>query len=134
MDVMDFSVNAKAVVGLVDMLDRRGADVVRVADYVNAHSALQWGPGLLNDFKGTHQKIGREVYAFLQRVANGYLYPYAAGIDGAVYDYNSSDRAANARFDATLPGADNRAPRTASPADQALGPDIFADPTKLVLK
>jgi len=134
MEPMEFSVNAKAVVGLVDMLDRRGADVVRVADYVNANSALQWGPGLLNNFKGTHEKIGREVYAFLQRVANSYLYPYAAAVDGAIYDYGSSDQTANARFDATLPGADNRPPRSAGPADQALGPDIFADPAKLVLK
>ena len=131
---MEFSVNAKALVGLVDMLDRRGTDIGRVASYVNAHSALQWGPGLLNNFKGTHEQIGREVYAFLQRVANNYLYQYAAGVDGAIHDYDGSDQAANARFDGTLPGSDNRPPRSAQPADQTLGPDIFADPAKLVLK
>jgi hypothetical protein len=131
---MEFSVNTKALVGLVDMLDRRGADVGRVASYVNAHSALQWGPGLLNNFRGTHEQIGREVDAFLHRVANNRLYQYAAGIDGAVQDYNSSDQAANARVDATLPGSGSLPPRSARPADQALGPDIFADPTKLVLK
>ena len=70
---MEFSVNTKALVGLVDMLDRRGTDIGRVADYVNANSALQWGPGLLNHFQGTHAQIGRDVYAFLQRVANDYL-------------------------------------------------------------
>src|SRR2546429_114777 len=131
---MEFSVNTKALVGLVDMLDRRGTDIGRVADYVNANSALQWGPGLLNHFQGTHAQIGRDVYAFLQRVANDYLYRYAAGIDGAIQDYGSSDQAANARFDGTLPGADNRPPRSAVPADQTLGAEIFADSAKLVLK
>jgi uncharacterized protein YukE len=131
---MEFSVNTKALVGLVDMLDRRGTDIGRVARYVNAHSALQWGPGLLNNFRGTHEQVGREVYAFLQRVANNYLYQYAVGIDGAIYDYNGSDQAANTRFDGTLPGSNGLAPRLARPADQALGPDIFADPGKLVLK
>ncbi|HKN51982.1 MAG TPA: hypothetical protein VJX66_05745, partial [Amycolatopsis sp.] len=50
------------------------------------------------------------------------------------YDYGNTDQAANARFDATLPDADGRAPRSSQPADPALGPDIFADPSKLVLK
>jgi hypothetical protein len=132
---MEFSVNAKALVGLVDMLDRRGRDIGRVAEYVNAHSALQWGPGLLNNnFRAPHYKIGEEVIAFLRRVRDNHLYPYAAAIDGAIYDYGNTDQAANVRFDATLPRSGGPAPRSAQPADQALGPDIFADPAKLVLK
>jgi hypothetical protein len=131
---MEFSVNAKALTGLVDMLDRRGQDISHVAAYVNAHSALQWGPGLLNNFRSTHEQIGREVVAFLQRVRDNYLYPYAAAIDGAIYDYGNTDQAANVRFDATLPGSDNRAPRLAQSADQTLSADIFNDPTKLLLK
>ena len=131
---MEFSVNAKALVGLVDMLDRRGQDISRVASYVNAHSALQWGPGLLNNFRGTHKQVGEEVVAFLHRVRDNYLYPYAAAVDGAIYDYGNTDQAANVRFDATLPGSDSRAPRLAQSADQTLGADIFADPGKLVLK
>jgi hypothetical protein len=132
---MEFSVNAKALTGLVDMLDRRGQDINRVAAYVNAHSALQWGPGLLNNsFRYAHVTVSREVVALLQRVRDNYLYPYAAAVDGAIYDYTNTDQAANVRFDATLPGSNGQAPRSAQPADQALGPDIFADPAKFVLK
>src|SRR2546430_15895493 len=76
MEAMEFSVNAKALVGLVDMLDRRGADIGRVANYVNAQSALQWGPGLLNNnFRAAHKKVGEEVIAFLRRVRGNHPCP-----------------------------------------------------------
>src|SRR5256886_17409602 len=83
MEAMEFSVNAKALVGLVDMLDRRGADIGRVANYVNAQSALEWGPGLLNNnFRAAHKKVGEEVIAFLRRVRAHQPPPHPAARGG----------------------------------------------------
>src|SRR2546430_3511891 len=87
MEAMEFSVNAKALVGLVDMLDRRGADIGRVANYVNAQSALQWGPGLLNNnFRAAHKKVGEEVIAFLRRGRRKQPFPPSAAGCGAQYE------------------------------------------------
>jgi hypothetical protein len=131
---MEFSVNTKALSGLAEMLDRRHTDLRKTADYLNAQSVLEWGPGLLNNLRGAHQQIVTETYAFLRRAADSYLFQYSGAIDAAIQDYNSSDLAANGRVDAILPGAANQTVPALPSADPTLGPDIFDDPAKLVLK
>jgi len=128
---MGFSVNAKALGGLVDMLDRRAHDLLRTADYVRAQSILVGGPGLFNELFGAHEKIVGEVDAFLRRAAVDHLTEYSIAVSLAVEAYSTTDQTSSARFDGTLVG--NARPTTV-PADQALGPQIFADPAKLVLK
>src|SRR6266542_1560487 len=135
MDRMEFSVNTKALAGLGDMLDRRAHDLTRTAGYVDAQSYLQWCPCLLNVLTGAHDRIVREVDGFLRRAGNSHLHQYSVAVNGAIQEYRGSDQAADARLDATLPGGvDSLPPTWAKPADQSLGPEIFADPAPLVLK
>jgi hypothetical protein len=131
---MDFSVNARALGGLADMLDRRADDLTKTAGYVDAASYLEFGPGLLNRFTGAHTRIANEVDAFLRRAAKGHAHQYSVAVAGAVQDYAGSDQAASARLDLTLPDALAGAPAVATLADQSLGPEIFADPARLMLK
>src|SRR5439155_10052047 len=57
---------------------------------------------------------------------------YALGVGRAAQTYQTTDRAASARLDATLPG--NVTPSDPPHvADQSLGPGIFADPQCLTL-
>src|SRR2546430_7292510 len=131
MERMEFSVNTRALPGLADMWARRDHDLTRTADYLDAQSVLQWGQGLLNAMFGTHERIIKEVDAFLRRAGGSYLHRYSLAVAGAVEDYRTSDLSANARVDAILPGLPAPGGQL---ADQTLGPEIFADPRKLVLK
>ncbi len=134
MDAMGFSVNAKALGGLADMLDRRAHDLLKTAGYVTVHSTLQGGPGLVNVLSGAHGKIVDEIVAFLRRAATSYLTEYSIAVSLAVEAYTTSDQGSSARLDASLPGLDSLPPPSAQPADQSVGPEIFTDPAKLVLK
>jgi hypothetical protein len=131
---MEFSVNSRALGGLADMLDRRADDLTRTAGYLDAESYIQYGPGLLNHLSGAHTRIANEADAFLRRAAKGHAHQYSVGVAGAVQDYTGSDQASSARIDATLPDAPSGIPAVATLADQSLGPEVFADPYKLVLK
>ena len=71
---MGFSVNAKALGGLVDMLDRRAHDLLRTADYVRAQSTLVGGPGLFNELFGAVFPVPEAL------IPEGGMLP---GIDGA---------------------------------------------------
>ncbi len=133
MDAMDFSVNARAVAGLGDMVDRRANDLAYSSSYLAQHSQLVWGAGLINELCRTHQRVMAEVTAFLHRAGHDYCEPYAVGISRAVQAYHTTDQATSARIDATLPGfVDPSVPDHL--ADQSLGADIFGDPFCLRLQ
>src|SRR6266550_8193051 len=119
---MGFSVNAKALGGMADMLDRRAHDLLKTADYVTAHSTLDVGPGLLNALSGAHGKIVKEDDGFLRRAATSYLTEYSIAVSLAIESYSTSDQGSSDRLDARMPGLDSLPPPSAHPADQSVGP------------
>jgi hypothetical protein len=132
MDAMDFSVNARAVAGLANALDLRAHDLTRTAGYLQAHSRLAFGAGLINELAHTHEHAMSTVQTYLHRAGNDYAEEYAHGVDGALRSYTATDLSASARLDATLPGVVD-ASVSVHLADQSAGPEIFADPACLVL-
>jgi hypothetical protein len=126
MDAMDFSVNAKALTGLVDMLDNRAADLASASSYLDEHSHPTFGAGLINELCRSHERIMAEVEGFLHRAGQGYCQAYSTGVDRAVQAYNTTDQATSARIDATLPGVVDPT-RPDRQADQQVGPEIFYD-------
>jgi hypothetical protein len=126
MDAMDFSVNPKALGGLVDMLDNRADDLAYSSSYLAQHSQLVWGAGLINDLCRTHQRIVAEVEGFLHRAGQDYCAPYSVAVGRALRAYNETDQATSAKIDAALPGfVDPSIPDHL--ANQSLGPEIFRD-------
>jgi hypothetical protein len=124
---MDFSVNAPAVAGLADMLDRRANDLSSSSSYLAQHSQMVFGAGLINELAGSHRRIMTEVEGFLHRAGQDYCEAYSVGIGRAVSAYRTTDQARSARIDAVLPGyVDPSIPDHL--ADQSLGPGIFLDP------
>jgi hypothetical protein len=129
---MDFSVNPRALHGLSDALDLRAHDLTGAAHYLRTHSALAFGAGLGNELFQTHQQIMAEVESFLFRAGSDYAERYALGIGRAAYVYASTDQAASARLDASLPGIIDPSDRPHL-AEQSVGPEIFTDPHHLHL-
>jgi hypothetical protein len=129
---VEFSVNAGALVGLADLMDRRGHELTGAAGYLQEHSTLQGGAGIGNTLLQTHRRITGQVEDFLRRAGTDYAQEYALRIGAAVRSYQDSDRAASTRLDASLPGVVDPANRPHR-ADQALGPAIFNDPACLAL-
>ena len=132
MDAMDFSVNIRAVTGLADALDLRAHNLTGAADYLQANKDLRYGSGLLNELAQTHERIVVGLDTFLRHTGNDYAERYALAVGRAVHAYMTTDVAASARVDATLPGVIDPTdpPRL---ADQTLGPQIFDDPFCLTL-
>lgn len=130
MDVMDFSVNARAVAGLADALDLRAHDLTRAGSYLQVNSRLTFGAGLINELAQTHEHAMSAVQTFLHHAADDDLEAYSRGVSAALRAYATTDAGASARLDATLPGVlDPSTP--AHLADQSVGPEIFADPACL---
>ena len=132
MDAMDFSVNLGAVAGLVDALELRAHNLVGAASYLRVHSSLGFGAGLANELAHTHERMVGEITSFLRRAGNDYADQYSVAIGRAIRAYQTSDRQASARLDASLPGViDPSQPDHV--ANQTLSPGIFADPSCLIL-
>jgi uncharacterized protein YukE len=130
MDAMDFSVNARAVAGLADALDLRAHDLTRTSTYLQVNSRLTFGAGLINELAQTHEQAMSAIQTFLRHAANDNAEAYSRGISDALRAYATTDLAASARLDVTLPGViDPSVP--AHLADQSVGPEIFADPACL---
>jgi hypothetical protein len=130
MDAMDFSVNARAVAGLADALDLRAHDLTRTSTYLQVNSRLTFGAGLINELAQTHEQAMSAIQTLLRHAANDNAEAYSRGISDALRAYATTDLAASARLDVTLPGViDPSVP--AHLADQSVGPEIFADPACL---
>jgi len=95
---VEFSVNSTALVGLVDLMDRRWQDFEAGRGYLrgNAHFAVT-GPGVLNAITGTHQRIVDQVDGFLRTAAEGFAGSYSVAVTEAINLYRHSDLAAAIR-------------------------------------
>jgi hypothetical protein len=78
---MNFSVNATALPGLAQLMDRRRQDLTDGRDYLAHNARVERGQaGILNWLWGQHEKIVRATADFLARAADGYAAPYAMAI------------------------------------------------------
>jgi len=128
---MKFSVNASALPGLGQSLERRWQDLTDGRAYVAANTRIDPGQeGILNSLWGQHEKVVTEVGDFLGTLADGYAAPYATAIREAAAYYQRTDARAATRLDATLAPVDDPGKHTASTsqADPVLGAALFADP------
>jgi hypothetical protein len=127
---MKFSVNAAALPGLADLMDRRWQDLTEGRDYLTSNARVEPGQaGILNWLWGEHEKIVAAVGDFLGSAADGYAAPYAAAVAEAAAYYGRTDARAAGRLDATLarvddPGKHDNAPHRADPS---LDSSVFAD-------
>jgi hypothetical protein len=128
---MKFSVNAAALPGLAQLLDRRHQDLTDGLFYLHHNTHVEAGQaGILNWLLGEHRQVVAGVGAFLGRAGDGYAGPYATAIDRAAGYYGHTDATAAARLDATMAPPDDPGKHTpeAGQADPTLAATAFADP------
>lgn len=99
---MGFSVDVAALAGLPRQLDRLGEDAAAGRDYVDRHTQLGAGEGIINLVLGGHREATKQVSQFfhtLDSAAKG----QSTGLGSALISYRSTDLAAAAAFDDKLP-------------------------------
>ncbi|MEN3304113.1 MAG: hypothetical protein V7603_315, partial [Micromonosporaceae bacterium] len=127
---MKFSVNATALPGLADLMDRRWQDLTEGRDYLNRNTRIEAGQaGILNWLWGQHEKVVTAVGDFLGSAADGYAAAYGGAVVEASAYYQHTDAQAAVRLDATLPRVDDpgKHDTTSTSADLSLDSSVFAD-------
>jgi len=126
-----FSVNAGALAGLPQLLDRRWASLEAGRRYLSGHATVGADQqGVLNACLGQHTHNVATIDGYLAAAAEQHVGPFSVAIGRAVTYYARTDAAAAARLDNTSPGtadARERNSRPDRPADPAPPPDLFAD-------
>ena len=98
---MSFTVDANALVGLPDLLDRLGDDAQAARAYAATYTQLHWG-GLLSLITAGHTHAVAETDAFLATVGGRIAHDDAVRVRAAIDYYRRTDAAAAARVDATI--------------------------------
>ncbi|HWB35211.1 MAG TPA: hypothetical protein VHA75_04210 [Rugosimonospora sp.] len=128
---MKFSVNTTALAGLPGLLERRRDNLLAGAVFVDANTTITaWDQGLINQIRGTHERIVAEVTQFLRAAAEQRADPYADAVARAVAYYERTDIEAAARLDATMAAGrvQDGYPGLPQPqADAGLDATAFAD-------
>jgi hypothetical protein len=128
---MSFSVNTDALPGLAQLMERRRQALRDGYNYLQGNTTIGFlGEGILNNLFGDHQQVVDAVGAFLDRAANDYAGRYSTAVTAATAYYRRTDASSAASLDASLAPLDDPGKHgpTSPPANQGLGPDVFADP------
>src|SRR5688500_7484066 len=98
--MMGFSVDVAALAGLPRQLDRLGEDSAAGRDYVDRHTQLGAGEGIINLVMGGHREATKQVSQFF-RTLDSAAKGQSTGLGSALASYRSTDLAAAAAFDDT---------------------------------
>lgn len=100
---MDFEVDVTALRGLTRLLDRLGEDANEGTNYLQSNTELEYGEGLLNRARGSHEEALQQVQWFLDSITEYTAVKSRFALDEAIKYYQATDAASAAELDATYP-------------------------------
>jgi uncharacterized protein YukE len=108
---MSFTVEPASLKKLPEMLDRFGEDARKGKEYVTEKTKIGWqSQGLLNLLEGTHDANVATVTDWLGRADTECAKSTRTAVNNAISYYDSTDKAAAARLDASYPAAEIEEP------------------------